>query len=188
MALLKRKTILAALVVLAILIGLGLIFLPGLVAKTFNSGKALEVKALDYHSILNFSLGDQGKLDELVNSFNDVIFGRGYKRVNIILTDVVQPQKIYWMNGKNKLINHLGYDVQSNDRSLDIFLYNNWSALSESGWSVEKIQRENELLLIRALLNERGVTGKILEDQVKDIYLIIHKSYPNSMFYLTYEM
>lgn len=188
MALLKRKTVLALLFVLAILVGLGISFLPPLFVKTVNSQKQLEIVTVDYHNSLDFALANQKKLDELMNVFSDLIFNHGYHKISIIFTDSAQPNKIFWMNKKNKMINHLGYGVQVNGTSLDIYLYNNWSALSETGWGVQKIQRENELLLIRALLSHRLQNQKVSTQQIKDIYLVLHKSYPDPLFYLNYAL
>lgn len=188
MALLKRKTVLALLFVLAILVGLGFSFLPSLFVKTINSQKQLEIVTVDYHRNLDFSLSNQKKLDELMNVFSDLFFNHNYRKVSIIFTDSVQPKKIFWMNKKNKMVNHLGYAVQANDTSLDIYLYNNWSALSDSGWDLQKIQRENELLLIRALLNYRSPSEKVVLQQIKDIYLVLYKSYPDSLFSINYAL
>lgn len=188
MVLIKQKTLLALLVVLSVAVGLSLSQLPGILNQSLASKKELEIKAVDYHSTLEFSLGSRQKLDELVNVFSELVFNRGFRRVNIILTDAVQPKKIFWLNSKNNLVNHLGYDVQISGRSLDIYLYNNWAALSESGWDAEKIQRENELLLIRALLDQRGLAGKALENQVKETYSILQKSQPQALFYITYAL
>lgn len=188
MALLKKKTVLALLFVLAILVGISISFLPQLFVRTVNSQKKLEIVVVDYHSNLDFALGNEQKLDELVNIFSDVIFSQNYQRVSVIFTDSVQPQKIFWMNKKNKMVNHLGYEVQVSGPNLDIYLYNNWTALSESGWSIEKIQRENELLLIRALLSHRSQTGKVSLEQVKEIYLVLRNTYPEPLFNLSYAL
>lgn len=188
MSLLKRKTVLALLFVLAILVGISISFLPQLFVRTINSQKKLEIVVVDYHGSLDFSLGNKQKLDELMNVFSDLVFNQNFQRVSIIFTDSVQPQKIFWMNKKNKMVNHLGYEVQVNGTSLDIYLYNNWSALSDSGWGTEKIGRENELLLIRALLSHRSPMGKVSLQQMKEIYLVLRNTYSEPLFYLNYAL
>lgn len=188
MAILKRKTVLVLFFVLAILIGLGLSYLPSLVYKTVNARKQLEFEMIDYHQTLDFSLGDAQKLDELIGFFPDVVANRGYKKINLILTDAEQEHRLFWMSSKNELINHFGYDVVVNEQSIDIYLYNNWSALSNYGWDSQKIQRENELLLIKILLELKGITGKQAEAQVKDIYLLLAKKYSQSLLIVTYAL
>lgn len=186
MAFLKRKTFFALVFVLFILTIFGSWFLPRLFFKTVASRRELKIEVIDYHSSLDLSFQSESKLDQLMGLFSDVVAGQDIKRLNVILSDVEQPNKINWMNSKHQLANHLGFDVQINNQTMDVYLYNNIHALGESGWDSAKIQREDELLLIRALLFARGIKGEKLETQIKEVYLSLQEQYKESLFNLTY--
>lgn len=188
MAFLKHRTILALIFVLVVLVGTGLFYVPRLFVRTVSSQQNLQVLANDYHSQFDFSLHEQTRMSEIVNIFSDLFLNKPFSRVNIIFTDSQQLQKIYWMNSRNQMVNHLGFDVQVTEQSFDIYLYNNANALKESGWGMDKIEKENELLFLRALLWTRGLRGQALENQLKDMFLVLHQGNLEPLFSVSYAL
>lgn len=188
MSFLKHRTILALIFVLAVLVVVGLFYVPRLFVRTVSSQQNLQVIVNDFHAQLDFSLREQSRMNEVVNIFSDLFQNQRFSRVNLIFTDSQQLQKIYWMNSRNQMVNHLGFDVQVTEQSFDIYLYNNASALKESGWGMDKIEKENELLFLRALLWSRGLRGQALENQLKDMFLVLHQGNFEPLFNVSYAL
>ncbi|MDH5533860.1 MAG: hypothetical protein OEX81_05565 [Candidatus Pacebacteria bacterium] len=161
--------------------------LPKFVALFVNSSKQTSFEEVDYHQSLQFTLDDGAKLEEVEQIFSDIFANDQYKKVNVIITDIPQAQKITWIGENNQVINHLGYDVYQEGDNLSVYLYNNTAALRTFGWDVEKIARENEILLIKALMYQRGWPLEKINEESKKVFLSLHDQYSQPLFLMTYD-
>lgn len=161
--------------------------LPKFVSSFVNSSQHTSFNEVDYHQSLQFTLDKGEKLQEVEEIFSDVFVSDQYQKVNVIITDIPQAQKITWIGENNQVINHLGYDVYQEGDNLSVYLYNNIAALRTFGWDIEKIARENEILLIKALMYQRGWSIEKINEESKKVFLSLHDQYSEPLFLMTYD-
>jgi hypothetical protein len=184
----KSKIFWLSLVALFLILFLiSFIVLPKLFFSLIANSQEISLTEVDYHSSLQFVLADDGKMTEIKNIFSDVLAKNNFHKVNIIITDMPQKNQITWVDDQGKSVNHLGYDAFREGENLSIYLYNNTSAISKYGWDIEKIAKENEILLIKALLYYRGWPIEKVNEEAKKIYLSLYERYPDPLFLMTYD-
>ncbi|NCN87461.1 MAG: hypothetical protein GW941_01045 [Candidatus Pacebacteria bacterium] len=184
----KSKNFWLSLVALFIILFLvSFIVLPKIFFLLITNSKSTSFSEVDYHSSLQFILADDGKLIEIENIFSDVITKDDFHKINVIITDMPQKNQINWIDEHGQTINHLGYDAFREGENLSIYIYNNTAAISRRGWDVEKIARENEIILLKGLLYYRGWPIEKVNEEAKKIYLSLYERYPNQLFLMTYD-
>lgn len=184
----KKNIWLFVLAIFIVLVLISVLVLPKLFISMVSSNEVIDHNEVDYHSTLTFNLNNQGKMEELETIFSDVYSSDNFNKVNVVITDVPQKNKINWVDDKGKVINHLGYDAVVEGNSLNIYLYNNTSAFSYRGWDVDKIAKENEILLIKALMYYRGWPTEKFHEEAKKIFVDLHGKYPEPLFLMTYDL
>ncbi|NCN03601.1 MAG: hypothetical protein GW942_00835 [Candidatus Pacebacteria bacterium] len=178
---------LAVVALFLILFLISFIVLPKLFFSLIANNQEVSLTEVDYHSSLQFVLVDDGKMTEFENIFSDVLSKNEFHKVNIIITDMPQKNQINWVDDRGNSINHLGYDAYREGENLSVYLYNNTAAISRHGWDIEKIAKENEILLIKALLYYRGWPIEKVNEEAKKIYISISEKYSNPLFLMTYD-
>jgi hypothetical protein len=161
--------------------------LPKIIFSLVSNSEQTSFNEVDYHSSLQFNFSQDGKMTEIESIFSDVFSKKEFRKVNVVITDIPQAQKISWVDENNQIVNHLGFDVYEEGDNLSIYLYNNTAALKNRGWDVEKIARENEILLIKALMYYRGWPIEKINEEAKKVFLSLHDQYPTPLFLMTYD-
>jgi hypothetical protein len=161
--------------------------LPKLFVFLVTQSEVNHFSEVDYHSSLQFTLSEDGKMEEIEVMFSDILIKKDYKKINVVITDIPQKNQITWIDENGQVVNHLGYDVFPEGDSLSVYLYNNTAAFSHQGWDVEKIAKENEILLIKALMYHRGWPIEKINEEAKKIFVSLHDQYPNPLFLMTYD-
>lgn len=179
---------LSAVALIIILFLVGMVVLPKLFIAFVHNKNEVEYKEVDYHSSLTFDLNKKEKMGEIENIFSDLFSKGDFKKINVVVTDIPQKNKVNWVDDHGKIVNHLGYDAILEEDNLNVYIYNNAAAFSYRGWDVEKIARENEILLIKALMYYRGWSVHKINNEASKVYISLHERYPEPLFLMTYDL
>lgn len=161
--------------------------LPKFIFSLVSSSEKTSFNEVNYHSSLQYTLSNSEKKDKLKDIFSDIFSQEEFRKVNVILTDIPQIQKITWVNKDNQIVNHLGFDVYPEGDNLSVYLYNNTAVLKDLGWDAEKIAKENEILLIKALMYYRGWSIEKINQEAKNLFLSLYNQYPEPLFLMNYD-
>lgn len=145
---------------------------------------AVEWVLINQHPAYQIIFSPLRGTESVTQHFEAVLAERGIKRIEVLMTDALQPQHPYaWMQGDDVHIFYKSYSLEQQGRTLQIWLSLDADALRQFDFTLGQIASELEAMLYSALVSLSGEwSEQELHDNGNDLYTLFSSRSTTRLF------